>query len=321
MFKKMFSLCVLLCLAAAALPARADDQQLVKTARKTLQTYDKAIITLSAVIKIEVKGSETSGQSQEQRTHCLATIIDKSGLAVAPLTNLAPSFHFSRGGRTYDLDCQVQEVKYRLSDGTEVPARLVLKDEDLDLAFLALLKPLDKATEPKMAFVPLSDSIAQPEMLDWTILISRTGEDLNYIPTLVLGRIVSLVTTPRICYISSGGGLGVPVFNHEGKLLGMICRCVKADGSDGSSSLRSSGLLSQLILPVADIMRLVPQAKEEVKKLAAADKKAAKTKKKPSEPQKKPAKSEKKPADAAKKPTPPEKKPADNKKAASAEVN
>ena len=97
MFKQVFSVCVVLCLAAGTLPARADDEQLVNTARKTLQTYDKAIITLSAVIKIEVKGSESSGQ--EQRTHCLATIIDASGLAVAPMTNLAPSLHFSRGGR------------------------------------------------------------------------------------------------------------------------------------------------------------------------------------------------------------------------------
>ena len=204
----------------------------------------------------------------------------------------------------------MQEVKYRLSDGTEVPARLVLKDEDLDLAFLALLKPADKATQAKMAFVPLSDSIAQPGMLDSTIIVSRTGEDLNYIPTLTLGRVVSLVSTPRTCYVSSSGGLGLPVFNHDGKLLGMICRCVRNESSDGSS-IRSSGVLSQLILPVADIMRLVPQAKDEVKKLAAADKKAAKTKKKSSEPKKKTEKSDKKPVNAAKKPAAAEKKPAD----------
>jgi hypothetical protein len=309
MVKKMLTLCVVLCLAAGALSVRAEDQQLVKTARKTLQTYDKAIITLSAVIKIEIKGSESSGQ--EQRTHCLATIVDPSGLSVAPLTNLAPSMHFSRGGRSYDLSCQVQEVKYRLSEGTEVPARLVLKDEDLDLAFLAPLKPLDKANQAKTTFVPLSESTSQPEMLDSTILVSRTSEDLNYIPTLVLGRILSLVSTPRTCYISSSGGLGVPVFNDQGKLLGIICRCVKAEGSDGTSSIRASGVLSQLILPVADILRLVPQAKAEVKKLAEADKKAAKAKKKPSGADKKATQPEKKPADAAKNPADAAKKPAD----------
>jgi hypothetical protein len=326
MFKKTLSACVLLCLAAGMLPARADDQQLVNTARKTLQTYDKAIITLAAVIKIEVKGSESS--SQEQRTHCLATIIDPSGLAVAALTNLAPSMHISRGGRSFELNCQVQEVKYRLSDGTEVPARLVLKDEDLDLAFLAPLKPLDKATEGKMTFVPLSEATVQPEVLDSTILISRTSEDLNYIPTLILGRILSLVSTPRTCYLSSNGGLGVPVFNHQGKMLGIICRCVKAEGSDGSSAIRASGVLSQLILPVADIVKLVPQAKDEVKKLAKADKKTGGAKKKPAKPEKKSADAakksaapDKKPAAPEKKPTPSEKKPTNSEKAAPATVD
>ncbi len=229
----------------------------------------------------------------------------------------------------------MQEVKYRLSDGTEVPARVVLKDEDLDLAFLAPLKPMDKATTAKMAFVPLNRAAAQPAVLDSTILISRTGEDLNYIPTLVLGKILSLVSTPRTCYISSNGGLGIPVFNHQGKLLGMICRCVKPEGSDGASSIRSSGVLSQLILPAADIARLVPQANAEVKKLAEADKKAAKAKKKPAKPQnkpaavkkqptppaEKPAKPQKKPADAPKKPVPAEKKPTNNQNAAPATVN
>jgi hypothetical protein len=328
MSKKTFSVCVLLSLAVAvALPARAEDDQLVKTARKTLQTYEKAIITLSTVIKIEIKGADSSG-GHEQRTHCLATIVDPSGLAVAPLSNVAPSARISRGGRSIEIACQVQEVKYRLTDGTEVPARLVLKDEDLDLAFLAPLKPFDKATQAKTAFVPLSDSVPQPELLDATILISRTSEDLNYIPMLTLGRILSLVSTPRTCYISSSGNLGMPVFNQQGKLLGMICWCVKTEGNDGNVSLRPTGVFGQLILPVADIQRLVPQAKNEVKKLAAADKKAAKTKKKPSEAQKKPAKSEtkpataeKKPAEGEKKPAAPEKKPTDEKKGVSTQVD
>jgi hypothetical protein len=307
MFKPMLGVCVVLCILSGVLPVRADDaQQLAETAKKTLQTYDKAIITLTAVIKIEIKGVGTdySGQSHEQKTQCLATIIDPSGLAVAPLSYLAPTIRRSMGGQTIEVECQVQEVKYRLTDGTEVPARLVLKDDDLDLAFLAPLKPFDKATAAKISFVPLSEPATQPEVLDSTILISRTGEELNYIPTLNLGRILSLVSTPRTCYLTSGGSLGVPVFNRQGKLMGMICRCVKAEGSDAGGARGSTLVspLSQLILPVADVMKLVPQVKEEAKKAAETEKKPGAAKKKHPGSEKKSAKPEKKPAGAEKKP-------------------
>jgi len=320
MFKKLFSACVVLCLAAGTLWGQTDDRQLVGTARKTLKTYDKAVITLAAVIKIEAKGGEIAGLDQEHKNQCVATLIDPSGLAVTSLTTLSPKMRYNRGGgQVIELECQVQEVKYRLTDGTEVPARVVLKDEDLDLAFLAPLKPLDKATEAKMAFLPLSDAIAQPEVLDATILIGRTGDDLNYIPTLSVGRIVSIVSTPRTCYLSNLGSLGMPVFNHQGKVLGMICRCVKAEGSESGS--RSAALLNQLILPVADIAKLVPQAKDEMKKPAEdekkpndAEKKPAETKKKPADSQKKPAETKKKPADNQKKPADTQKKPTDAEK-------
>ena len=113
--------------------------------RKTLQAYDKAIVSLAAVVKIDAGGRG----SREHKTRCVGAIIDPCGLAVTSLTNLNPQsllklrFSHLGGSQTLDFDCQVQEVKYRLTDGTEVPARIVLKDEDLDLAFLAPLKPLN----------------------------------------------------------------------------------------------------------------------------------------------------------------------------------
>ncbi len=305
MFKKVFAACVVLCLAAGTLSARGDE--IAATARKTLQTYEKAIISLSAVLKFEAKGMDIPGLDQEHKTQCVAAIIDPTGLAITSLTNLNPQnamgkIRVNRGGvpQTLELDCQIQEVKYRLADGSEVPAHVVLKDEDLDLAFLAPLKPMDKATEAKTAVLPVGNAAPQPELLDYTILIGRTGEDLNYNPTLNLGRILSILSTPRTCYLGTSGGLGSPVFDHHGKVLGIICRCVKAESGESSSLTRSSAMLNQLILPVADVAKLVPQAKDEMKKSAE---------------------SEKKPAKPAKKPAKPEKKPADNKKAASGTVD
>ena len=88
MLKKLSCAGVCFCLAAGTLLAQSEDRQLIDAARKTLQSYDKALITLSAVLKIEARGIE--GMSQEQKTQCPATIIDPSGLAVTSLTNLNP---------------------------------------------------------------------------------------------------------------------------------------------------------------------------------------------------------------------------------------
>ena len=127
-----------------------------------------------------------------------------------------------RAGEATKLIAQVQEVKYRLSDGTEIHARLVLKDEDLDLAFLALLKPAEKATEAKMAFVPISERrpATADARFDDPDQPHRRGLELHCHAEPRPDPCARL--TPRTCYISSSGGLGVPVFNHQGKMLGMI---------------------------------------------------------------------------------------------------
>ena len=198
MLKKMLGICACLCLMAGMLQAQTEDRQLIEAARKSLQTYDKAVISVAAVLKIEMGGSE-----QERKTQCVASIIDPCGLAVTSLTNLNPQsllkLRFGRAGGAAmpDFDCQVQEVKYRLTDGTEVPARIVLKDEELDLAFLAPLKPLDEQTQAKIAAIPVSDAAVQVDILDATD------------HPRPLGRQLQLHADPDL-----GTGVGGPVRNR-----------------------------------------------------------------------------------------------------------
>lgn len=273
------SLCLGLCLSAGMLRAQTEDPSITATARKTLETYSKAVIVLDAVIKIEIRGQE-----QELKAQCVATIIDPSGLAVTAMMNLNPiSSLRGPGGRpipSSEVDSQVQEVKYRLTDGTEVPARLVLKDEDLDLAFLAPLKPLDKPTQAKIASISLSDAAKAAELLDTTIFINRTNDELNYLPVLGLGRIVALVSTPKTCYLTNAGVPGLFIFDREGRPLGIVCRCINSEASQQMLSRLISPSTSPIILPTADVVKLMPQVKEEVKKAAAADLKAEEAKKK-----------------------------------------
>jgi hypothetical protein len=99
------------------------------------------------------------------------------------------------------------------------------------------------------------------------------------------------------------------VFDQQGKVIGIICRCIKVEGNENDNVRMANALAatSRLILPAADIVKLVPQAKEEMKKSVEADKKPA-DEKKPDDAEKKPEDSEKKPADSEPKPADVEKK-------------
>ena len=267
MFKKSLIACICICLTAGTLMAQED----AAAARKTLKTYEKGIITLSAVLKFELKAAGASMPNLERKTSCIAAIIDSDGLAVTALKNINPRGQAQAGGRKIQLESQVQEVKYRLADGTEVPARVVLKDEDLDLAFLAPLEPLDEETKPKIAAVPLDDAAPEPEVLDEIQLIGRAGEDLNFVVTLQLGRIAATISQPRTCYMGTVGISGALAFNSQGKLIGIFCQCVN-DDTDSGNTIQQLGS-KNLILPVAELLRLVPQAKEEIGKASDEEKK------------------------------------------------
>jgi hypothetical protein len=144
------------------------------------------------------------------------------------------------------------------------------------LAFLAPLKPLNAQTQAKIAAIPLDSAARHVDVLDPTILVDRSGEGLNYIPTLSLGRIAAVLSKPRTCYLSNRGSLGLPVFNREGKIMGILCRCISAEGGDSNDMTELMSRLvatTRLILPAADIAKLVPEAKEEMKKPADAEKK------------------------------------------------
>lgn len=272
----LFASCCLFIL-TTVLPAQDLADQTAEAARKIRQAYEKSIISLSAVLKFEAKGVEGVGISdQERKAQCLAMIIDPSGLAVTALTNLSPQRAMSRiriRSQTLEIDSQVEEVKYRLADGTELPARLLLKDEDLDLAFLGPQKPLDEETQAKIAAIPLSEEATAPQPLDTVVILSRGGDDLDYTPMLHLTRVSALLDKPRTFYLCDGGMLGAPAFNLQGELLGIFCRCQKAESPESEDIIRVQKAGGQMILPAADILRLLPQAREEMSKAAESGKK------------------------------------------------
>lgn len=260
----------LVTLNAAVAPAAEEDREtkLTHTARQLLADRSNAVVFVTAVLKISPQGSLAGmmGGERDQQVELLGTMIDKSGLTLVSWAALDPTTAMQGakvtvGGQqhTIELKTEVTEVRIRLADGTEVRSRLLLKDEELDLAFIAPEARTDEATLAKMAWVDLAASADKADILDIVIHIGRLGKDLNFESTLTVSRIYAVVTKPRTFYLAAGAQ-GTPVFTDAGKLLGFT---VARRGALRPGQTQRP--VSAVVLPVADVRDGASQALEAMK--------------------------------------------------------
>jgi S1-C subfamily serine protease len=255
--KQTISLAVVLALVSGSALALAEAPADVVMARKTLETYGNAIVYVTAVATIS-----SGSRSREQKTRAIGTVIDARGLTVVSNSSLDPAGAIGSmrtGGAPVTLKSELGDVKIRMADGTEVPAKVVLKDDDLDLAFVAPAKAPDAETRKKFAVVNLGDAATEAVLLDRIIGLGRAGKDLNYTATLSLGRVSAVVTKPRTVYIGARMP-GAPVFAGNGKILGI---CIMRRSPSGGTYRRF--MRQPVILPAADIREIAEQAREELK--------------------------------------------------------
>ena len=70
-----------------------------------------------------------------------------------------------------EITTEPTDVKIRLSNSRELPAKIVLRDENMDLAFL---RPTTKPRPPLVA-LDLTEAPAKPALLDQVLVLSRLG--------------------------------------------------------------------------------------------------------------------------------------------------
>lgn len=243
---------------APSRPAHAEDNS---AARRIFTDKQETVVWLSAVAKISysadgARDSAINIPDREQKTESLGTIIDPSGLVVTALSSLDPSRDVSgREVRTregmikIEANAVLKEVKIILADGTEIPAELVMRDIDLDLAFV---KPKPGAKEAKgITYQSLElKNGAQSGVTDDAITLSRTDEVLNRAPSVTRGQITSITRKPREFLRATGASLGCPTFASDGRLIGIaVNRTVK-----GKSSYT-------VLIPAADVLEIAEQAR------------------------------------------------------------
>ncbi len=256
--------------------ATAQEADAIKTqAKKLLDANQDAVVHVKIALKQRMSFFGQEGQGQDSQTEVTGTIIDPSGLTVVSESDIDPmSMMMSMMGGIMggagleggiDAQSEVTDVKIVLKDGKELPARLVLRDKDLDLAFVA---PQQK--DMKLPHVSLGSGKA-PEFFDEIFVVRRLDRSLDRQPAIGLARISAIVQKPRTFYVpdSMAEQLGCPVLDRQGKVVGItVRRRGPASGGGMFSFAGLAGAMTAVILPAEDVKEIAEQALAEAAKPA-----------------------------------------------------
>ncbi len=272
-----FVVCATLLLSVASLA------QVEVDARKVVDSYKDAVVTVTIVVNIK-ESYEGKTDSQEQKHTTTATVIDPSGLAVTSLAEVSPDSYMDDSDRSsgYSFSVETKDVRIKTADGTEIPADVVLRDKDLDLAFI---RPKTKPEKP-LASIDLT-SASKPQVLDEVVVLTRLGQAANRSPAARLDRIESVLTKPRTLYILNNlhEELGIPAFTLDGKCVGVLVLRYAMSGSRGEDN---DSYLA--VVPCATLANAAVQAKEAKAEAKPPAKPEAKPETKPAAPAKPSAK-------------------------------
>jgi hypothetical protein len=250
---------LLLCL---TLPTRADE--LADKGREVFKQHQRAVVTVQVVQKMTYSSGGRTSEPQESKQDITGTVVDASGLTVLALSACDPSEMYKRmmsDTSRYKIESEVSDVKILLDDGGEIPAEIVLRDKDLDLAFI---RPKAKQTAA-MAAVDLGKS-APAQVLDQVVTLNRLGRAAGRAHSASVERISAVVQKPRTFYIPdstmTATALGSPAFALDGNIVGLIVmRTLTASSGPSMNNFRPDNATS-IILPAEDVLKAAKQAPE-----------------------------------------------------------
>ncbi len=267
----VLSLLVMIASIEPAVVAQSPEER--AAARDVLKKWQDTVVNVRVVLKTRMAMGGREMQATEETVDAVATVIEPDGLAVMSLTTLNPAGMMNRimgqagggGEEKFQMTSEPTDLKIRLSDGREIAAKIVLRDEDLDLAFI---RPTVKA-EKAFTSLALGDE-GRPQPLEPVVSISRLGRVGGWVPAASLQSVNAIIDRPRTMYVISGsdsfgGGIGTPVFLLNGKLAGLLVLRSITGSRPGMYSMMggSEGLgLLPVILPAADIREVAKQAVE-----------------------------------------------------------
>lgn len=244
-------LAVPLCLAV-----RADD--IAESMRTAVAKNDAAVVTVKVALK-ETYSSEDGSDVNEYTQDVTATVISAEGLMVTSLMVIDPSVlmeEYASPEDGYSSKTEITSLKVRRGEAEE-DAEIVLRDRDLDLAFL---RPLKKPAEPR-PFTDLAGG-AKARAFDPVIIMDRLGKVANRVSTAQFQRIQAVLEKPRMTYfVGEYAGHGAPVFLTTGECLGInVTKMLKTNSQNGMGVADEyESNMAGVVIAGADILEVAKQ--------------------------------------------------------------
>lgn len=240
-------------------------QTQAEQARAVRDTHKEAVVTVRLTVGMSMPGGQ-----DESTVETTGVLIDPSGLTVIALSQTDPMAMLSSmmggmmGGRDMQIESEVKDAQLLLDDGTEVPATVVLRDQDLDLAFL---RPLEVQTEP-LPHITL-DGAGGADIFDPLVVLHRMGKVVSRACGGVIDSVQAKVDKPRLYYVPSMEtmlAMGGPVFTLDGKFIGiLVMRTIKSESTSMNFAALLSGAtgnMTPIVVPADDIAIGAGQAPE-----------------------------------------------------------
>jgi hypothetical protein len=198
-------------------------------------------------------GKEFSGR--ESQVEVTGTILTPAGLTVISDFSSDPSSLLGS-----DMaKSETTDVKLLLKNGRELPAKFVLRDKDLDLAFV-----LPQEKDLNLPHVKI-DKGPVPEALDDLVFVYRMGKAMNREAGVCLSRVEAVVKKPRTLVVpellAGLQSLGCPAFDGTGRPVGIVVIRRSPAGINNVSGVRDIlEILKPVVLTAEDLEQAASQA-------------------------------------------------------------
>ncbi|MEM8931940.1 MAG: serine protease [Acidobacteriota bacterium] len=235
-----------------------------------LTRHASAVVSVRYLAEVRAPGVD---REVDNTVRCL--IIDTEGWVLCSNTELGAYFTaLTRlmGHSSAPITIRPKDIRVLL-DGRELTARLVARDSDRDLAWLTIE---DLPEDLELTALDLAGVRAEavPAVGQPLYLLRRLDEFFGEVPAVSEARVAALPTQPRALIVPAPtfGDIGMPVFDRNGRLVGVTI--VQVPGDEDSSVVmndRQRALPGQagpiddmvaIVLPIAEVLEATALARD-----------------------------------------------------------